>query len=186
MSLARISLESFETSGDLPKKESAEYQRGYNAGRLWASEQAETETQKHIAAIATRFEDMTFTFAEANVFLSERLRPLLLQVAEAVLPAIAKETFAAHLVETIQDHFNDIAGRPIEIAVPPDAVSDLSALKLQTSEVFKLVPNPDLSLGQAIIRHDDAHLIVDVSALISDLQAALNGFELSKRKQQNG
>lgn len=185
MTLGRITLESFETDSSSTQKDSADYLRGYNDGLAHVAETQASELTSTAADIAATLNDMTFGFAEARVHILDRIRPLLAQIAETVLPEIVKETFAEHLIETLNRYFDTAMEEPIEITVSPEAFDLLQASLSPQIGNFSFVADTSVTSGQAILHHNSEHIMIDLPALLSTLQDALNGLESSERIQSN-
>lgn len=185
MTLSRMTLESFEPADALPPEQSAEYQRGFQTG-LMAAQQSEAADIRHsIEGIASTLSDMAFGYAEARIFLLNRIRPLLVQVAESVLPQIAQDTFAAHLVDVLHNDFATLVSEPIRISVNPSVIDTLSGALGDTSN-FVVIADSELNSGQAVLKNPDTQIMIDLPALVLALQTALSGLEPLERIQSNG
>jgi len=180
----RVTLESFEADGMSGVEESSDYKRGFAAGLLESEASNAANLAAAVAEISSTLRDMAFGYEEARLHVLERLRPLLGQLAEAILPQIAKETFGAHLAGVVEDAFETASSAPITIAVPPDVMSSLADSKV--AKQFDFVADPALSAGQALIGQGDIHVLLDLAALTTELQAVLNGIEHSERTLSHG
>ncbi|MCF2871593.1 hypothetical protein L0664_11005 [Octadecabacter sp. G9-8] len=186
MTLSRVSLESFEDSPAVPPKESIEFKKGFAAG-IKSAEQTETANlTRATEGIDATLSDMAFGFAEARLQILERLRPLLAQISETILPQIAKDSFADHLVDVLARDFKQVAASPVQIAVHPEAVDHLQTVLTAHSDNFSFIGDATLTDGQALLRSDTTHILIDIHALTLALQTALNGLEPLERTQSNG
>jgi len=186
MTILGIELEVFEDDTAPAPRESFDYKRGFEAGVASCNDTNEANLAAAVADISSTLSDMTFGYAEVRVQLLERIRPLLCQVADAILPEIAKESFAAHLVETLTSHIEETAMLPVQIAVNPEAVDYLTSALSSHAGDFTFVANERLTDGQAILQNSDSHVMIDLSALTLALQTALNGLEPPERNTSNG
>lgn len=186
MTESRVTLESFEDGSFGEPKESAEYKRGFVAGTEAAQAGEEAKLTQATAGIASALSDMAFGYSEARVQLMERIRPLLAQVAETVLPHLAREGFAAHLVDVLSRDFEQALNGPVQISVHPDAVTHLGQSLAGVSDNFCFCGDDTLSVGQALLKNEDANVMIDLPALILALQTALNGHEPLERSQPHG
>ena len=183
MTQSRITLECFDDGLSGPSLVSgADYQKGFDAGVAQAEAAITAQQAQAIADINATLGDMAFSYTEARGELLGRIRPILTQVAEAVLPMLAQETFSAHLVETLEGTFKDATDQAVKVAVAPDMVSLLG----EAEPTFKPVPDPSLAPGQARLRRGDTHIMIDLPALVTALQAALQGLEATQRTQAHG
>jgi hypothetical protein len=181
---SRVTLESFEGDAATDIAQSADYKRGLTDGLAQAETSQNADLYRSIGEISSTLADMTFGYEEARRHVFERLHPLLGQITEAILPLIALETFGAHLTDVIEAEFQTAAGAPIMIAVACDLVQALN--RSATGDQFTFVGDPTLSAGQALIRQDDTHILLDLPALTLALQSALNGLERPERTQSHG
>lgn len=186
MTLARVDLESFEENGAVPLKESPDYLRGFADGAAQAEQQNAAENSRAVADIASALQDMTFGFTEARIHILDRIRPLLAQIAETVLPDILNEAFAPHLIQALTQSFDDASDEPVMIAVAPEITGAVGETLASLDGKFKLVPDPKIALGQAILRRDDTQILIDFPGLLNALQTALHGLEPSERTHSNG
>lgn len=186
MSLSRVTLESFDDADDSPKVESREYLRGYRDGIAEVEARQKVNLDDAVANIAAALSDMSFGFAEARLHTLDRLRPLLAQIAETALPDILGEVFSDHLVEVLQNAFDEASRAPISVAVAPDARAAIESRLNQNGGSFRLVGDPTVGMGQAILQRDETQIMIDTSSLLEDLQAALHGLEHSERTLSNG
>ena len=183
MTFARITLESFEdeTLGPNPVL-SPDYKKGFDEGVKQAEATLAAQQALALADINATFDDMAFGYAEARSELLDQIRPILAQVAETLLPALAQETFTAYLLETLDRTFGDVTDLTIEVAVAPNMVAVLQ----ETDPKFKPVADPSLALGQAVLRRGDTHIMIDIPTLVAALQAALQGLDETQRTQAHG
>lgn len=182
-----LSFENFDTDAAFEPVESAEFLRGVEEGLTRAAASAAAQEAAALSEIAAILGDMAFGFAEARQQLASALHPLILQVADSILPEIARETFASHLADTVTTTFLDAASRPISIRVAPTFADTLNeALPLHETATFVFVEDPALAPGQAIVQNDNAHEMLDLPALTSALQTALYGLATPERNASHG
>lgn len=181
---SRITLESFESDGQADVAQSADYKRGLAKGLAQAETSQNADLSRSIGEISSALTDMAFGYEQARLHVLERLHPVLGQIAEAVLPLIAIETFGAHLIDVIEAEFQTATSAPIMITVTPDLVETLRSSL--TGNIFTFFGDPMLDVGQALICQDTTHVLLDLPALTLALQSALNGLERPERIQFHG
>lgn len=186
MSFARVTLESFESGGAFPPKEGPDYQRGFKDGVEFAAQSDAAAVRAAVSDMSATLSDMTFGFTEARLHLLDRIRPILAQIAEALLPDIAREVFAAHLVETLLQSFEAAADQPIQIAVAPSDLAAVGSALASADGRIRLQGDAGLAIGQAVLCRDETHILIDLPALTGALQTALLGLEPSERTLANG
>lgn len=177
-----VNLECFDEAPDGSERPTAEYAKGFAAGVEQSTADIAAQRQQAVTEIAATLSDMSFGYTEARDMLLEQIQPLLAQIADTILPEIAKEGFSALLTDTLNQAFNAETERAIELTIAPDLVGELSSV----NGIFEVTPDSKLVRGQAILRRKDTHVMVDLPHLIHNLQAALHGFETTQRTHSNG
>lgn len=182
-----VSFEDFDTDTGFEPDESAEFLRGVEEGLTRAGASTATQEAAALSEIAAVLGDMAFGFAEARQQLAGMLHPLIMQVADSILPEIARETFAQHLADIITKSFLDAASRPVAIRVAPTFSGTLNEkLSAHHTGTFVFVEDAALSPGQAIIQNDHSHEMLDLPALTTALQTALYGLATPERNASHG
>ncbi|SMX40401.1 hypothetical protein [Octadecabacter ascidiaceicola] len=184
MNTSRIQLEKFEGDGASLQIESPDYRRGKADGLLHAETLNATKVAQSISEISSTLNDMAFGYEEARHHLLGQLQPLVRQIADKVLPDIARVGFGAHLSELINLELEASASLPIHIGVAPEVLGALDSLEKQAHCVF--VSDPNLIEGQAVIQQNGVEVFLDIPSLVLDLQTALNGLESPERSTANG
>lgn len=183
MTLSNVTLECFDDGdGSTVPPASPDFVRGFEAGKLHAMQDIQSQRQMAVADVSATLGDMAFGYAEARGALLEQIHPLMVQIGELILPEIAKETFAAHFCDTLTRAFQDATDQKIEVAVAPDMIAEVPT----DGSVFTLIADPEMDLGQARLRRDDSHILIDFPTLLEDLQTALRGLDLTQRTHANG
>lgn len=186
MTLSQVTLECFDDGEGAAPQQSAEFKRGFEAG-VAAMKEADTAKQAEAtSAVSSTLADMRFGYAEARLALLDRIRPLLVQVAEAVLPEVVQDTFSLHLVDTLMRDFETLTGQPVQIAVSPAAVEPLKASLRDLSDDFVFVPDANLIDGQAVVKSAQRQIMIDLPALMLALQTALCGLDSLERTRTHG
>ncbi|MDC0116170.1 hypothetical protein OAH97_01675 [Octadecabacter sp.] len=186
MSFASIDLENFDDGVTPEPEESAEFKLGFEAGQAEALESNAAALTHATEAISATLADMAFGYTEARVMLLNRVRPLLAQVADVVLPQIAQDSFAAHLVEVLFADFETATTEPIRITLNPIAIKHVSSALSEVAENFVFVADTALTDGQALLENAGTEIMIDLPALSLALHNALNGLETLKRSSSHG
>ena len=164
------------THEDLDAQVSAAYEQGYTAGFEDAVRQ-EGEARQHITAeLARNLQDLGFTFHEARIHVLRGLEPLLDAIAEAFLPALAAEAVGPVLREEIMTMAEHAADREVLLLVPvgqEDVVTTI--LEGQATLPIRIVEEPSLGPGQALLRTDKLERAVDLDDLVTKVRAAIQG-----------
>lgn len=182
-----LSFEDFDADASFEPLESTDFLRGIEEGKTRAGASLAAQETAALSDIAAVLSDMAFGFAEARQQLAGSLHPLILQVAEVILPDIARETFAAHLAETVTQTFIKAASGPVSICVATGFAEPLNkALPSTQTATFIFTEDAALAPGQAILRLGDTCEILDLPSLTSALQTALHGLATPERNATYG
>ncbi|WP_281981082.1 hypothetical protein [Thalassorhabdomicrobium marinisediminis] len=182
MTLSPLSLECFELEGAVPPPPSRDFTKGFEAGLAQASEALAAQKLTDLTAIQAVLSDMQFGYTEARLQLLEQIRPLLTQVAETVLPAVLKDTFAQHLSDTIYQTIDATMPDAVSLSVAPSTIEEIRT----ALPALAVVADADLDPGQAIITRPDTRTMIDTPALLDALNAALQGLDPLQRTQSHG
>lgn len=186
MTSARITLESFEDEPEHGEPDSEDYLRGLADGIQIGEQSQIAALAQATEAVSATLSDLTFGFAEARVQLMGQLQPLLAQVSDTVVPHILHQTFKQHLIEVLVTDFDDALNRPVHVKASPDMVTHLATELSGHSSQFVFSADPLLEGGQAILTDPDTQVMIDLPALILDLQTALSGLDPLERTQIHG
>ncbi len=177
---ARIATNSVTlTDVSLEEKKLASYEAGYQAG--WDdSARANSDAGKQVSADFTQnIRDLSMTHQEAYSALLADVRPLLTQIVETVLPAMARETLGPRILELIETEMAAGSGRALTLFAAAEDCAFLQPLienldpdmdvDLQTDRTL-MAGQVRLSLGEAQEQE------LDTASLIAGIQDALHGF----------
>ena len=154
--------------------ERAAYEQGYSAG--WDDAiRAEEEAQTRISAEFSRnLQDLGFTFHEARTHVMSAMEPLLKELVDTFLPAIAAESLGALILQEIQPLADKSADGPIDLMMPVGASARLEKLLTDHSAVpVRLVEEQSLGEGQVLLRSGGFEKRIDLDAVISKVADAL-------------
>lgn len=186
MSFERICLESFDEDEPLTDEENEDFKRGFDTAARAAQEEREAAVENSLQELSSTLSDMAFGFEEARTYLSQRLHHLLVQVVETALPTILLESFGAYLNDVIETHFAEATCKPVQISVAPDVADYLSGQTTNDHSRFQFVADQTLAEGQAVLREDETHVMLDLPALLEALQSTLSNFDTLERKENHG
>lgn len=152
---------------------SKEYLAGFEDGVRAGQHAAEKQQQNLNKALVTHIRNTELTRAELRQELLQAMAPVIEQLANAVLPALASESFVHHLSQEIRTALEGATNVPLTLAVHPDQFEAVN-LALGTAEVG-VSEDSDLSPDQARLSLESCETLVDLPALIRQLQNALAG-----------
>lgn len=187
--MAALRLEVFETAAeparttvvtDLSAMEEARlaaYEQGYTAGWDDAVAAQEGDQTRMGAEIASNLQALSFTYQEARVHVLRAIEPLLSQMAERVLPDMARAALAPMIVETLRPLAEGLAEVPVVLVINPAARPAVEALLERTGGMSLTVETePTLGEGQAQLRFGQTETRIDLDRAVTDIAAAVRGF----------
>lgn len=163
------------TDVSLEDERLAAFEKGYQAGWDDAVKAQSEDVRRITADLAQNLQDLHFTYEEAYGAVMAALRPLLTEMAGAVLPRLARESLAPRIVEMLHDHAREKGRQPIEIAAAPEDLPRLNHLTERGPEVT-LVADDTLGAGQVYLRFGESEADIDLAGVLSDITAAVSGF----------
>jgi flagellar biosynthesis/type III secretory pathway protein FliH len=153
------------------------FENGYQAG--WDDAvKAQSNTRTHVASgLASSLQSASFEYHELRATLNASVRGIMMQMAETILPMIAKASLGAHIQERITEATRDALDRPIEIAIAPESEEAVRAvLSDKVPDPFVLVPDPLMDSTQAILRLGSRETEINLDRVMVDIGTAITTF----------
>ena len=166
----------------------AAYEQGYSAGWDDAAA-AQSEDQSRIGAeIARNLQSLAFTYQEARSHVLRTIEPLLAQMAERVLPDIARAALGPIIVETMRPLAARLADTPVILMINPVARPAVEAIiERAVGLPIEVKDEPSLGEGQAYLRFGETETRIDLDRAVADIAAAVRGFfELNLTEDRHG
>ena len=155
----------------------AAYEQGFTAG--WddaTTAQADSQTRLG-AEIVKNLQELSFTYQEARSHVLRAIEPLLAQMAERVLPDMARAALAPMIVETLRPMADSLADIPVVLVINPAARPAVEALIEQAGALPLIIEDePTLGEGQAQLRFGQTETRIDLDRAVTDIAAAVRGF----------
>lgn len=155
----------------------AAYEQGYTAG--WDdSSAAQAEDQTRLGAeIARNLQTLAFTYQEARTHVLRGIEPLLAQMAERVLPDMARAALAPMIVETLRPLATSLADSPVILLINPAARPAVEVLIERSGALpVTLEEEPTLGEGQAQLRFGQTEIRIDLDRAVAEIATAVRGF----------
>lgn len=160
----------------------AAYDAGYKEG--WDdAHAAETEEHDRVSAELSRsLQDLSFTFYEARVQVTNSLEPLVSAIVGQVFPRLSTVALAEQIIAILMPLAEETNTPTLELLCAPDDVDALKPL-IGTSHglPLSLMPEPSLMSGQAkfVLGHETHEIDVtslqsQIEELVADTFATLN------------
>ena len=161
------------------------FEAGYQAG--WDDSTAANRDAGHqvSADFAQNMADLSLTHQKAYDALFADVRPLLTQIVDTILPAVARETLTPRIVELIEAEVSRAPMRRVVISAAPNACALLSPMieNSNTGLDVETLEDATLSSGQVRLTFDDQReQELDTAALVEGIQTAVRSFFQAKTK----
>jgi len=162
---------------DLAEEKLKSYEQGYKAGWDDATT-AHAEEQARISSdFARNLQELSFTYHEARGQVLASLEPLLTEMVEKVLPKLATESLVEMVVEEVQGVAQRVADAQVELVISPENRPAMERLlEGEQSLPVKLIEEPSLPPGQVFLRFEDIEKQIDLEAVLTRCQEAVDGF----------
>jgi flagellar biosynthesis/type III secretory pathway protein FliH len=166
----------------------AAYEQGYGAGWEDASAAIADDDTRLRAELANHLQSLSFTYHEARIHILSALEPLLVEMAQKLLPEIAQASIAPLVLETMMTLAETLADAPVTVLVHPQSKAMIEAFLTEANAPpFSLKEEPALSAGEVHLRLGDTETQVDLDTVMQTIRAALSDFfELSTKDKING
>lgn len=165
------------SSADFEEMRLQAFEKGYTAGWDDAVAAQDAEASRLRADLARNLQELSFTYHEARSHVLQAMEPLLRDMVAKVLPAIAQQTLAPVVMETLRPLAEEMAGAAITVVVNPASRTAVEAL-LTAEKTLPLtfVEEPTLNEGQVYLRMGDAESRIDLDGVIAAIGNAVAGF----------
>lgn len=153
------------------------FETGYKAGWEDAIKAHQKDSERALAELSQRLQDMSFTYAEVQTKLLGGLAPVLSQITETLLPRVAMETFGPQISAALHELVQEAGPGAVELVICPDAAPTLRAqLKDKAPLPFTLTEDVTLSPGQAFIRSGNQERDINLDAVLKGVSDAMAAF----------
>lgn len=155
----------------------AAFEQGYTAGWDDAVAAQDAETARLRADLGRNLQELSFTYHEARSHVLRAMEPLLLDMVGKVLPAVARQSLGAVVLEALRPMAEALAETPVQVMLNPSsrpAVEPL--LAASAAPPFQIVEEPTLGEGQVYLRLGRSEQQVDLDGVIGAIEGALASF----------
>ena len=150
------------------------FENGYKSGWDDAVAAQETTRANVTAEFGRNLQEISFSFHEARAALAKELRNVLEPVLTALLPKIAGEALAAHVLDQIDEISREAMERRVEIAVSPQRIMSMQTLFEDIlKDPFEIVADDTLSADQVFIRIGTEEREIDFEPWLQAVRDAL-------------
>ncbi|MFD2172949.1 flagellar biosynthesis protein [Rhodobacter lacus] len=197
MSLRSIQLESFEPELAPPQPQIeiapqafeeerlAAFEKGYTAGWDDAVAAQEREGTKLRTELAQNLQELSFTYHEARQQVLGALRPLLVDIAAKLLPAMARETLAHMVAEQLEPLADRATSVPIAVVAHPASLPYIESVMTDRASLpLVFQAEPSLGEGQVYLKFADTETRIDLDGVIGAIGAAINTYFSANQDQE--
>lgn len=189
MNKSRIQLESFESDvlaqsqhleidrGDFEEARLAAFETGYTAGWDDAVAAQEAEGAKLRSDIEQNLQELSFSYHEARQHLLTALKPLLVDIAAKLLPAMARSTLAHMVAEQLNPLAESLTSAPISVVANPVSLPHIEEVLADRSSLpLVFVGEPSLGDGQVYLKFAETETRVDLDGVIGLITDAIHTY----------
>ncbi len=152
----------------------AAYEQGYSAGWDDGSNAAGDDQTRMSTEFSHNLQDLGFTFHEAKSHVIHSLSPLLLALADKLLPELVARTLGQKILEEIIPLAELAAETPIQLVVAPSNRAALEPLlATATACPLEITEEPTLGPGQVYLRSGKIEKHIDLESVIQTLSDAI-------------
>lgn len=172
-----LALEAFDLAPQPPVEHpgpSDDWKSGHAEGLADGLAMAELRQTMLAETVVQAIADLSFTYAEARAQVLMSLRPLFAAIMSRLLPDIATAALLPHVVDLLAEAAQADSAMPVAITVHPSLQGGLAqVLASAGTPMPKIQPDPNLGLGQVILRHGGSETALDLDGLVTDITAVL-------------
>lgn len=151
------------------------FENGYQSGWDDAVAAQGTTRENVTAEFARNLQEASFSFHEARTALLRELQSTVEPIINELLPGIAGETIALHILDQISKATKEALELPIEIVVSPSRVSTLQTLFEDVlKEPFEIIEDATLGEDQVFLRLGQKEKEIDFAPWLGQVKDALS------------
>ncbi|WP_149588370.1 flagellar biosynthesis protein [Tabrizicola flagellatus] len=155
----------------------AGFEQGYTAGWDDAVAAQQGDQTRIRADLARNLQSLAFTFQDARAHVLNSIRPLMLEMTNRLLPAIAREALAPTVLEALTPLAEEMVDAPVTLVLNPAVRGQVEGLLAEATGLPIVVEEePSLPEGQVYLRLGTAEASVDLSQVTADIAAAVRAF----------
>ena len=160
------------------------YESGYKAGWEDSGKQRDGDQARIAEDFARNLQDLSFTYHEAFSHVMKAMNPLLQQIVEAVLPAMAQQTLGARVVEQLLNMARTHGEQPATITVSPANLAAMESI-LEQEMPFPVQVTEDSSMGegQVELRFGQTEQEIEMDEVLAGIGQAVAGFFQQHEKE---
>ena len=166
----------------------ASFEQGYKAGWDDAISAKSEEHASVSAELATRLNDLSFTYHEARESILADLAPTVEKAIMTVLPEVARQAVGALAVEQLNAIIRENSETPVVLSTAPDTYQPIIDVMPEDQKIpVEVVRDESLAEGQVRFEFAQRERLIDLSEVLEAVAEAMTAFTHETRKEaQNG
>ncbi len=155
----------------------AGFDQGYAAGWDDAVAAQDAEVARLRGDLGRNLQALSFTYHEARAHVLGALQPLLADMVGKVLPAVARQSLGAVVLDALRPMSEELAGSPVEVVLSPASRATVEAMLTSgAAPPFRITEEPSLGEGQVYLRLGQTERQVDLDGVVRAIEAAITAF----------
>lgn len=160
------------------------FEKGYQAGWDDCAKAAADDSRCVSADFAQNLRDLSFTYQEAYSAALNGLKPLLDQMIETLLPALAGQALGQQIVQEVVKLAQQQGPQTVEVVTAPDNVLTLETILAEDLAMpVKVTEEATLGEGQVFLRFGTQEREIDLSGVLHGIQRKVAGFYEENQKE---
>ncbi|MBE1293900.1 MAG: hypothetical protein JJ868_01210 [Shimia sp.] len=164
------------------------FEQGYKAGWDDAISAKSEEHASVSAALASKLNDLSFTYHEAREAILADLAPTVEKAIMTVLPEVARQAVGALAVEQLNQIVRENSETPVVLSTAPDCYQPVIDVMPEDQQFpVEVVRDESLAEGQVRFEFAQRERLIDLSEVLEAVGEAMAAFTHETRKEaQNG
>lgn len=162
---------------DLAELKLASYEQGYGAGWNDALQAQSEDVARLRTDLGRRLCEMELSYRDARRHILTALEPLLRDMVNKVLPAVAQTALGPMVLEQLKPIAEELAATPVEIRTSPANLDLVGTLVNRgTNLPLRIVAEATLTDGQAYVKLPGHAAKIDLDGVIGEIAGAVDAF----------
>lgn len=160
------------------------FEQGYKAGWDDASKAQSDSASQISAEFARNLQDLSFTYHEAFSHVMKAMNPLLEQIVQAVLPAMAQQTLGAQVIEQLMTMARSQGEQPASITIGPENRAAMEAILEQEMPFpVEVKEDPTMDEGRVELHFGQTEQEIAMDEVLAGIGQAVAGFFQQHEKE---
>ena len=163
----------------------AAYEQGYRAGWDDAIAAQSTEVTRLRSDLGRNLTEMTLGYRDARRHVLAAIEPLFPEMVAKVLPAIARQSLGAIILDELRPAAGALAAAPILVRTAPDNRDLVAGLLADATDLpLTVIADDTLDAGQAYLKLAESEVCIDLRRVVGAITTAVDNF-FDQQKEGN-